>query len=253
MRPRDSEFSSAPPGVAAAQVVRCNGRCKRCNFSPDGVFIYLSRRAGRRQNFRNLRTDEPASEKSGGTSFGSKGPLLGALFRSGTRRLPESNRCKRLCRPLRSHSAKAPSWLIEPNSGGFLKCSLGLTANSLPKLPGRSSAGRPDEGPLEFLKIDGQEVPRQLHRLRVAVRRWSACRARGRRKRLRRYKGVGTSHANICASGDGLLPATGLLLCRAAQRHHPNSAPALLDPRVTRRARRKAAPRFPSARKLLCR
>jgi hypothetical protein len=24
------------------------------------------------------------------------------------RRLPESNRCKRLCRPLRSHSAKAP-------------------------------------------------------------------------------------------------------------------------------------------------
>jgi hypothetical protein len=27
----------------------------------------------------------------------------------GERRLPESNRCKRLCRPLRSHSAKAPA------------------------------------------------------------------------------------------------------------------------------------------------
>ena len=30
------------------------------------------------------------------------------------RRLPESNRCKRLCRPLRSHSAKAPRALILP-------------------------------------------------------------------------------------------------------------------------------------------
>jgi len=46
---------------------------------------------------------------------------------------------------------------------------LGITANSLPKLPGRSSAGRPREGPLEFLKIDGHEVWGQLHRLRVAV------------------------------------------------------------------------------------
>src|SRR3954449_2341353 len=61
------------------------------------------------------------------------------------RRLPESNWCKRLCRPLRSHSAKATRWLIEPTSGGFLKCSLGLTANSLPKLPGRSPAGCLDE------------------------------------------------------------------------------------------------------------
>ena len=33
------------------------------------------------------------------------------------RRLPESNRCKRLCRPLRSHSAKAPE-CREP-SGGY--------------------------------------------------------------------------------------------------------------------------------------
>jgi hypothetical protein len=32
------------------------------------------------------------------------------------RRLPESNRCKRLCRPLRSHSAKAPE-SKEPSDG----------------------------------------------------------------------------------------------------------------------------------------
>ena len=35
--------------------------------------------------------------------------LQGGIWLVCERRLPESNRCKRLCRPLRNHSAKAPS------------------------------------------------------------------------------------------------------------------------------------------------
>src|ERR1700761_8766165 len=48
----------------------------------------------------------------GGIRAGNEGILIQAPPSTHERRPPESNRCKRLCRPLRSHSARAPSWLI---------------------------------------------------------------------------------------------------------------------------------------------
>jgi hypothetical protein len=54
----------------------CNSRCKTCNFSPNGVFIYTSRQQGA-ANFQKIEDRRASSKRSGGTSFGNKGPHMG--------------------------------------------------------------------------------------------------------------------------------------------------------------------------------
>jgi hypothetical protein len=57
------------------------------------------------------------------------------------RRLPESNRCKRLCRPLRSHSAKAPR--LDRSVLGTARTCRTSAGQLKPSLPNELRRGRP--------------------------------------------------------------------------------------------------------------